>query len=369
MSFNNCFRNKTIIVTGNTGFKGSWLSIWLHQLGAKVIGISKDVPTTPSLFGELQLDKKITHHFADINDLKTIKEIFKNTQPDFVFHLAAQPIVSVSYEDPLETLQTNIMGTANILEALRGLDKACNAVMITSDKCYDNVEWIWGYRENDAVGGKDPYSASKGGAELVIKTYYHSYFSKPSSKIKIAAVRAGNVIGGGDWALNRIVPDCVRAWSQQQPVKIRNPNSTRPWQHVLEPLGGYLRTAQVLHEGKTAITGEPFNFGPNSDQNHTVLELLQSVSHSWQFATTDDHFAVEANNTFHEAGLLKLNCDKALFHLQWKPVLDFIQTSGFTGLWYNQYYNGKDGNMYDYTVAQINEYTEKARQKAIAWAI
>ncbi len=272
--FNNIFRDKKIIVTGNTGFKGAWLSTWLHQMGAKLTGISKDIPSTPSLFGELGLAGKMDHHFNNICDLPAMKRLFRDTKPDFVFHLAAQPIVSVSYDDPIDTFQTNVIGTANILEALRSLDHPCYAVMITSDKCYDNVEWVWGYREHDALGGKDPYSASKGAAELIIKTYFHSYFNKPGSPVKLVAARAGNVIGGGDWALNRIVPDCVRAWSEKQAVKIRNPHSTRPWQHVLEPLSGYLRAAQVLAEQKTAIHGEPFNFGPNSDQNHTVLEHL-----------------------------------------------------------------------------------------------
>ncbi len=368
--FNSIFNNKKVIVTGNTGFKGAWLTIWLHQMGAKVTGISKDIPTNPSLFAELNLESKIDHHFANICDGEAMKRIFKSVQPDFVFHLAAQPIVSVSYDDPIDTFQTNVMGTANILEALRSVDHNCYAVMITSDKCYDNVEWVWGYREHDALGGKDPYSSSKGAAELVIKTYFHSYFNKPGSKVKLVAVRAGNVIGGGDWALNRIVPDCVRAWSQQQSVKIRNPNSTRPWQHVLEPLSGYLRSAQVLAESKIAIHGEPFNFGPNADQNHTVLELLKSIGNHWQFGNNKDQFAIEASQAFHEAGLLKLNCDKALFYLQWKPVMDFGQTARFTGSWYDNYYNGKCRSeaLFDYTVKQVNEYAGLAKQKGIEWA-
>ena len=365
--FNNIFSNKKIIVTGNTGFKGSWLSIWLHELGAKLTGISKDIPSQPSLFEELQLDKKIKHHFANICDLQTMKQIFQEVQPDFVFHLAAQPIVSVSYDDPIETFQTNAIGTANILEALRTIQHPCYAVMITSDKCYDNVEWIWGYREQDALGGKDPYSASKAAAEIVIKTYFHSYFNKPGSPVKLVSVRAGNVIGGGDWAANRIVPDCIRAWSKKEAVKIRNPQSTRPWQHVLEPLSGYLRAAQILAENKINIHGEPFNFGPNADQNHTVIELLQEVSNHWQAGALKDHFAIENNTAFHEAGLLKLNCDKALSYLQWKPVLDFSQTARFTGSWYNNYYNTNSADAFRYTVQQIQEYGALAGKKEIAW--
>ena len=367
--FNDVFGDKKVIITGNTGFKGAWLSIWLHQLGAKVFTVSKDIPSDPSLFETLNLNEKINHHFFNICELEKVKALFQSVQPDFVFHLAAQPIVSESYIDPIETFQTNVMGTANVLEALRTLEVSCKAVMITSDKCYDNVEWSWGYRENDALGGKDPYSASKGAAEIVIKSYFYSFFNKPDSKVQISAVRAGNVIGGGDWAINRIVPDCVRAWSQNTSVKIRSPYSTRPWQHVLEPLSGYLRVAQVMAEGKTIINGEPFNFGPNADQNFTVLELLETISHHWQFDILKEFFIVENKNAFHEAGLLKLNCDKALFYLQWKPVLAFEQTARFTGSWYNHYYNENALDMYAYTVNQIQEYTSLAKQKDIEWAL
>ena len=367
--FNNIYKGKKIIVTGNTGFKGSWLSLWLHSLGAFVTGISKDIPTQPSLFEELELTKKTEHHFANICDGARIKEIFLQVEPDFVFHLAAQPIVSVSYEDPIETFQTNTLGTANILEALRLVSNPCCAVMITSDKCYDNVEWIWGYREQDALGGKDPYSASKGAAELVIKTYYHSYFKKPGSKVKLTTVRAGNVIGGGDWALNRIVPDCFRSWNEQHAVKIRNPNSTRPWQHVLEPLSGYLRAGQLLAEPGGVIHGEPFNIGPNADQTHTVLELLQSVNKFWKPTHLKNPFEISENSSYHEAGLLKLNCDKALYYLQWKPALDFETTSKLTGEWYNHYYNNDKKDISAYTLNQIGEYTEAARKKYIAWVL
>jgi CDP-glucose 4,6-dehydratase len=367
--FNNIFKGRKIILTGNTGFKGSWLSLWLHSLGAELTGISKDIPTQPSLFEELKLEQKMDHHFANICDGKRMKEIFMQVQPDFVFHLAAQPIVSVSYEDPVETFQTNTIGTANILEALRFVSNPCHAVIITSDKCYDNVEWIWGYREQDALGGKDPYSASKGAAELVIKTYYHSYFKKPGSKIKLTTVRAGNVIGGGDWALNRIVPDCFRSWSGNQAVRIRNPNSTRPWQHVLEPLSGYLRAAQVLTEQDSRINGEPFNIGPAAEQNHTVLELLEAVQKFWISGSLKKHFDVAENSGFHEAGLLKLNCDKALYHLQWKPALDFEDTARLTGEWYNHYYNNNKKDISAFTLNQIDEYAKAARKKSIEWAI
>ena len=367
--FSNIYKGKKIIVTGNTGFKGSWLSLWLHSLGAYVTGISKDIPTTPSLFQELGLEKKADHHFENICNRSKMKEIFMQVQPDFVFHLAAQPIVSVSYDDPIETFETNTLGTANILEALRFVSNPCSAVIITSDKCYDNVEWIWGYREQDALGGKDPYSASKGAAELVIKTYFHSYFKKKDSKIKITTMRAGNVIGGGDWALNRIVPDCFRSWNEHKAVRIRNPNSTRPWQHVLEPLSGYLRAGQVLAASDSGINGEPFNLGPTAEQNHTVLELLQYISRFWKSGSLEKHFDLAENSGFHEAGLLKLNCDKALYYLQWKPTLDFEATVRLTGEWYNHYYNNQGGDISRYTLNQIEAYTEAARKKSIAWVL
>jgi CDP-glucose 4,6-dehydratase len=367
--YNNVYKNKKVLVTGNTGFKGSWLSLWLHSMGAKLTGISKDIPSNPSLFEELELGKKMEHHFLNICDAKKMTEVFNRVQPDFVFHLAAQPIVSVSYEDPLETFQTNTMGTANILDALREVTNPCNAVIITSDKCYDNVEWIWGYREQDMLGGKDPYSASKGAAELVIKTYFHSYFKKPESKVKLAAIRAGNVIGGGDWALNRIVPDCFRSWNIEKPVKIRNPHSTRPWQHVLEPLSGYLRAGQLLAEKGSEINGEAFNIGPAAEQNQTVLELLKSVSKFWKSGSIENNFEISENKDFKEAGLLKLNCDKALSYLQWKPALNFEETARLTGEWYDHYYNKGKKALTSYTLDQIRQYVEAAEKKMIEWAL
>lgn len=368
VSFENTFQNKKVIVTGNTGFKGAWLTVWLLQLGAKVYGISKDIPTQPSMFQALELDRKIKYYENDIRDLSIMKRIFDEVQPDFVFHLAAQPIVSLSYSDPIETITSNVVGTANILEALREVKNECSAVIITSDKCYDNVEWTWGYRETDILGGKDPYSASKGAAELIIKTYVHSFFSKKHKNIRIASVRAGNVIGGGDWAVNRIVPDCMRAWVNERPVELRSPNSTRPWQHVLEPLSGYIRCAQLLAENPEIGNGEAYNFGPAADQNFTVHQLLQKISTHWRFKKLEEYFILDPNIKFHEAGLLKLNCDKALHQLSWKPVLDFGQTAAFTSLWYGHYYYPDlDENLFAFTANQINEYTHQALGKNIAW--
>jgi CDP-glucose 4,6-dehydratase len=292
-----------------------------------------------------------------------MKSAFNEINPHFVFHLAAQPIVISSYNDPVETMTTNIIGTVNILEALRSLNNNCSAVIITSDKCYDNVEWLWGYKETDALGGKDPYSASKGAAELMVKTYAHSYFMKPQTQIRIVSVRAGNVIGGGDWAENRIVPDCVRAWLKNTSVEIRSPQSTRPWQHVLEPLSGYLQAGRKLSED-ISINGEAFNFGPNTDQNKTVMELIAGLANYWSL--NNNLYKVIPPPVFHEAGLLKLNCDKALHMLNWKPVMNFDETVRFTSMWYKTAAE-KNKNLYQYTVDQINEYMMLAKKRNLVW--
>jgi CDP-glucose 4,6-dehydratase len=363
--FNNIYKDKMVLVTGHTGFKGSWLTVWLLKLGAKVIGISKDIPTTPSMFKTLELEQKIEHHIIDIRKLENLKKVISESKPDFIFHLAAQPIVSLSYSDPIETLSSNIMGTANMLDVLRQLNINCTVIMITSDKAYDNVEQVWGYKEDDKMGGKDIYSGSKGAAELVIKSYYYSFFNNKKSRIKLAIGRAGNVIGGGDWAKDRIVVDCMEAWSKQQSVEIRSPEATRPWQHVLEPLSGYLNLGQVLYENKI-LHGEAFNFGPRAEQNHTVEELLKDLSVYWNFNNVDDAFTVTDNIPFHEAGLLKLNCDKALFHLKWQANLAYPDTIRFTSEWYYDFYREKN-DMYAMTLAQIDEYESMAQKKALLW--
>jgi CDP-glucose 4,6-dehydratase len=363
--FNNIYRDKKVLITGHTGFKGSWLTVWLLKLGAKVIGISKDIPTTPSMFKELKLEEKIEHYIGDIRDLDGLKEIIDSSRPDFIFHLAAQPIVSLSYSDPIETLSSNIMGTANILDVLRVLNYPVTVVMITSDKAYDNVEQVWGYKEDDKMGGKDIYSGSKGGAELVIKSYYHSFFKDEKSNVKLAIGRAGNVIGGGDWATDRIVVDCMEAWSEGKSVEIRSPEATRPWQHVLEPLSGYLNLGKALYLD-SRLHGEAFNFGPRAEQNHTVQQLLSDLSQYWHFENVDDAYRVTDNIPFHEAGLLKLNCDKALFYLKWNSNLEYRDTIRFTSEWYYNFYK-KDTNIYNKTIEQIVEYEDLAKQKALLW--
>jgi len=363
--FNNIYKNKKILITGHTGFKGSWLTTWLLNLGAEIIGISKDVPTTPAMFEVLELEGKIQHNLIDIRNFDALNKIIKQEKPDFIFHLAAQAIVSTSYLEPLETISSNVMGTTNLLESLRVSNHQCTAVIITSDKAYDNVEQVWGYKENDKMGGKDIYSGSKGAAELIIKSYFHSFFKSKDSNIKLAIGRAGNVIGGGDWAKDRIVVDCMEAWSKGVSVEIRSPQATRPWQHVLEPLSGYLSLGSELYVDNN-FHGEAFNFGPRAEQNHTVKQLLEDLSKYWHFEDVNDAFTVTDDIPFHEAGLLKLNCDKPLFFMNWQANLEYQEVIKFTSEWYYDFYKS-DQNMFDKTVSQINEYKDIAYKKKISW--
>lgn len=364
--FSGVYNGKKVLITGHTGFKGSWLTTWLLNLGAKVCGVSKDIPTLPSMFEELKIADNIEHHIADVRDLDKIRSIILDFKPDFLFHLAAQPIVSLSYSDPLDTISSNVMGTANVLEALRSVEHQCNAVVVTSDKCYENVEWVWGYKETDHMGGKDIYSGSKGAAEIIFHAYQQSFFKDPYSHVRLATGRAGNVIGGGDWASDRIVADCMRAWSRNQQVEIRCPDATRPWQHVLEPLSGYLALGQGLMEN-ASNHGEQYNFGPRAEQNHTVKDLLSDLSTYWDFKKLSEAYVVTDNIPFHEAGLLKLNCDKALFHLNWEANLNYEQCIRFVSEWYYEFYK-ENKNMMAYTLKQIEEYQNSAKDKNLAWS-
>ncbi len=363
--FDNVYKNKKVVITGNTGFKGSWLTIWLLKLGAQVYGIAKDIPTQPSMFKELGLSNKVDHKEKDVRDLSSVSKIIKEIKPDFLFHLAAQPLVSISYREPIETISTNVMGTANILEVLKESNHACTGIIITSDKCYENVEWEWGFKETDPFGDKGIYGGSKGAAELIFKSYYHSYFKSDKSNVKVATTRAGNVIGGGDWAQDRIVPDCVRAWTKGLPVEIRNPESTRPWQHVLEPLSGYLLLGQQLSEGKN-LNGESFNFGPPPQFSRNVKEILEDLSKYWNFTDFSQAYRIIRDIKFHEAGLLKLNCDKAFYHLKWLPVLSYKKLIEFTSTWYLNFYRGKT-DMLDFTLSQIKEFEQIALEKKMPW--
>ena len=346
------FFGKTVLVTGHTGFKGSWLIAWLNMLGANVVGIGLKPHTFPSHFEVADMIDGISNHYIDIRDLAQLQNIVAQYQPDYVFHLAAQSLVAKSYDDPVETWTVNLVGVINILESLRMLKKRCDAIIITSDKCYENLEWIWGYRENDRLGGKDPYSASKGAAEIAVRSFIKSYFTADQNNVRVASVRAGNVIGGGDWSENRIVPDCVKAWSKGETVFLRNPHATRPWQHVLEPIGGYLLLATKLTE-KSALSGESFNFGPPAHQDFSVGQLVTEMSKNW----SNVRWEIQENETpvFYEAGLLKLNCDKALSLLGWQAKLSFEKTVKYTADWYKAFYDD-ESSIQQVTENQIKEY-------------
>ncbi|MFV1984637.1 MAG: CDP-glucose 4,6-dehydratase, partial [Thiohalomonadales bacterium] len=356
---------KKVLITGNTGFKGSWLTLWLLRLGANVVGLSIDIPSNPSNHEACNISDKIRDNRIDIRNSKDIERLIVEHQPDFVFHLAAQALVRPSYEHPLDTFTINSIGTANLLNALRLTDKKLSVVMITSDKCYDNVEWSWGYRETDRLGGIDPYSASKGMAELVIRSYVGSYFVGENNKIHLGIARAGNVIGGGDWAQDRIVPDCMESWSKEKKVEIRSPNSTRPWQHVLEPLSGYLSLAADL-SNSNQHHGHAYNFGPPGNQNYSVADLLNEMKKYWRNVKWKD--ISQDQQHLHEAGLLKLNCDKVLHDLNWLPTLNFEETVEMTVDWYKCFYDNKNQSMYEYSINQINKYMQIANDRDMVWA-
>ena len=351
--FLNHYKDKKVLITGHTGFKGSWLTLWLNKLGAKVSGFSIDIPTNPSLFDSLDVEKDIQHNIGDVLDINSLSKVFENFQPDIVFHLAAQPIVSESIKNPIDTYRTNIIGSANILECIRKSNSVQSAVMITSDKCYENVEWEYGYREIDQLGGKDPYSASKAGAEIIFSSYFRS-FLKGKENLGICSARAGNVIGGGDWAVDRIVPDTIKSWTAGLPAVLRNPSSTRPWQHVLEPLSGYLLLAYKLHINQVPKNGSSFNFGPSSDVIKSVEDLIDEMSKFWENSSKD---VPKKSKNFNESSLLKLNCDKALKDLGWQPTLTFDETAKFTIDWYLA--NIGKNNIKDFTEKQIDIYQEK----------
>jgi len=346
---NSFYKNKKALITGHTGFKGSWLTIWLNQLGVDVVGVSLEPKSEKDLFVLSGISSKIKEYREDIRDLKKMKEIFYKEQPEIVFHLAAQALVLESYENPVESYETNIMGTVNILEAIRHTKSVMAAVMITSDKCYENKEWNWGYREIDPMGGFDPYSSSKGAAELVISSYRNSFFYEKET-CGIASARAGNVIGGGDWAENRIIPDCVKVFEKGDKVFLRNPEATRPWQHVLEPLGGYLLLAEKLYKDKEKYEGA-WNFGPDRDNQKTVLQLVQKFTDYYK--TGEIEF--DDTKQKHEAGLLALDISKAINKLNWKPILDFNASLKYTAEWY-RYYSEQD--VLSMTQQQIAKYSE-----------
>ena len=345
------FRDKKVLITGDTGFKGSWLSCWLHYLGAEVYGFALQPEHEFDHFNVLGLKKIIHQRYGDIRNFTQLKKFIEKTNPEFVFHLAAQPLVRKSYNEPKTTFDTNVGGSVNILEAVRSTRSVKVVIVITSDKCYKNKEWCWGYRENDELGGKDPYSASKAAAELAFSAYYASFFdSRPD--FGAASVRAGNVIGGGDWSSDRIVPDCIRALLNNKPIQLRNPDATRPWQHVMEPLSGYLILASHLSENPKYYGGS-YNFGPDSEEMHTVKDLAKQLIEFWGKGSIE---ITKKDSDPPEAGLLHLNCDKAHQLLGWYPKWDFKRTVEQTAKWYKTVHEGK--NARSITKQQIIEYIE-----------
>lgn len=351
---NNFYRGKRVLVTGHTGFKGSWLSIWLNELGAQVIGYSLDPYTDNDNFVLSNLSEKIIDIRGDIRNKNDLKDVFCKYSPEIVFHLAAQPLVRESYDIPVDTYETNVMGTINILENIRFSKSVKIGVMVTTDKCYENKEQFWGYRENEPMGGYDPYSSSKGAAEIAIESWKRSFFNPENFEShgkSIASVRAGNVIGGGDWAKDRIIPDCIRAIENNKTIEIRSPKSIRPWEHVLEPLSGYLLLGKKLYENPLKYN-EGWNFGPYLDSIVTVWEIAENVIKNYGEGELLD---VSNKDELHEAKLLALDISKARFKLNWKPSLDIEQTIKLTVEWYKKY---KTENVYDLCVEQINNFLQ-----------
>lgn len=358
--FDNIYRNKAVLVTGHTGFKGSWLIFWLTKLGAKVIGYSKEAPTKPSHIELLNFD--ITTVTGDIRDRDKLDKTFKNYKPDIVFHLAAQPIVRYSYDNPIETYETNVMGTLNVFEASKKHNVKA-IVNITSDKAYQNQEWDKGYKEDDPLGGFDPYSSSKGCADLLTNSYRNSYFNpkeyKETHNSLLASCRAGNVIGGGDWAKDRLISDIMISVSRGKKVSIRNPRATRPWQHVLEPLSGYLLIGQKLLQEKIEF-GEAWNFGPSDEDSISVHDVVKNVKKHWDKI---DYVLDKGNKHPHEANLLKLDCTKANTYLGWRDVWGSETTFEKTVNWYKAFYEEKKV----LTEFNLNEYIERATSKGLPW--
>lgn len=353
--YNNIYKNKTILVTGHTGFKGSWLSIWLNELGANVIGYSLDPHTAKDNFILSNLTEKIVDIRGDVRDREKLSEVFEKYQPDMVFHLAAQPIVRLSYDIPVETYEVNVMGTINIMDCIRKSKNTRVGVMITSDKCYENKEQLWGYRENESFGGYDPYSSSKGACEIAISSFRRSFFNPEEFERHgkaLASVRAGNVIGGGDWAKDRIIPDCIRALEDEKAIEIRSPEAIRPWEHVLEPLSGYLMLGQKLWENPEKYA-DGWNFGPNLDSIIRVWDVAEKVVNIYGNGTLKD---ISDPSSPHEAKLLTLDISKSRFKLGWRPVLNIDDALKMTVEWYKKY---KTEDVYSLCVEQIEEFIKK----------
>jgi CDP-glucose 4,6-dehydratase len=349
------WRGKTVFITGHTGFKGGWLSLWLQHLGVKVVGYALQPPTDPSLFEVAHVADGMTSIIGDVRDYENLKQALDKHQPEIVLHLAAQALVRPSYDNPVETYATNVMGTVHLLEAVRHSNSVRCVVNVTSDKCYENKEWVWGYRENEPMGGFDPYSNSKGCAELVTAAYRSSFFGQHGKAIALASARAGNVIGGGDWALDRLIPDILRAIAQQQPVMIRSPNAIRPWQHVLEPLGGYLLLAQRLYE-QGAEYAEGWNFGPNEQDAKPVQWIVEQLTRQWGKGAS---WQLDQAQHPHEANHLRLDCSKARSRLHWQPNWTLQQALENIIAWHQAHHAGSS-DMRQFTLGQITAYMEQA---------
>lgn len=366
--FANVYQNKVVLVTGHTGFKGSWLCQWLLRLGAKVHGYALDPQPHETLYDQLGLSARLESDTrGDVRNLQKLRDTIQNVKPDAIFHLAAQPLVRHSFDVPIETFEINVLGTANLLESIRTLDHPCSAVIVTTDKCYENREWLYAYREEDAMGGYDPYSASKGCAELVVASYRQSFFST-NSRQRIASARAGNVIGGGDWAKDRIVPDVFRALSRRESIPVRNKHATRPWQHVLEPISGYLwLAANLMLETRHAPASinqlcSAFNFGPTLHSNRTVADVVQAI-----LAHTGGNWTDRSDaNASHEASKLNLAIDKAFHLLGWSPSWSFDETIEQTVKWYQQV--GESNSANEFTLEQIGHYEQSAQNANRLWA-
>ncbi|MBA3044805.1 MAG: CDP-glucose 4,6-dehydratase [Euryarchaeota archaeon] len=359
------FKGKTILITGHTGFKGGWLALWLESLGAKVIGLALPPPTEPSFLESTNLVNKITHIIGDIREFDQVSSVMKKYRPEFVFHLAAQPLVRRSYIEPVMTFDTNVMGTVNVLEAVRSTPSVKVCICITSDKCYENREWDYAYRENDRMGGKDPYSASKGAAELIISSYRNSFFSPDkisSHGVSLSSVRAGNVIGGGDWAEDRIVPDCIRALTADKSIMVRNPQSIRPWQFILEPLYGYLLLAINMRKQPDKYAGA-WNFGPTYTGNICVGDLVKEIVSEWGKGKFEFPQS-QVTDVFHEAGTLKLDCTKSNNILGWTPAYSVKKSLEETIAWYLAYYGNKE-QMDKYSISQIMAYQEYGKSQRV----
>jgi len=341
---------KRVFLTGHTGFKGGWLSLWLASMGAKVTGYALDPNTVPSFYEVANVQDVLGQsHIEDIRDLNLLQKAINQAKPEIVIHMAAQPLVRYAYANPVDTYATNVMGTVHVLESIRSLDCVRATVIVTTDKCYENKEWVWGYRENDPMGGHDPYSNSKGCAELVTAAYRQSFFASLSHN-KIASARAGNVIGGGDWSEDRLIPDAIRAFELNQPLMIRNPLATRPWQHVLEPLSGYLMLAQALYKGGSEFTSG-WNFGPRDQDNRSVQEVINLLVSQWGEMA---RWKTEGTHQPHEANLLKLDCSKAQKQLAWVPRWDLEMAISKVVDWQKSFHQNL--NMQEVSLAQINQY-------------